>query len=207
MPVPAHPKIYHIVHVDNLASIVAEGCMWSDAVMVQRQGGNVDRHGRTLSSAGLRTPGLPVIKGCVSGIASRSIFVRDRLCCMSSTARKPSEPDLPGGQAADRPSGGRFTSGRAMGGGERASAGRSRSRTPGHVYPVPCGVWLSWERSTGTPSRRTDFRPADVRGSQAGRVSGRATRSLGIWSSASACIPRPSCRGLRAPCRAPRIGR
>ena len=41
MPVPAQPKIYHIVHVDNLASIVADGCLWSDAVMVQRQGGTV----------------------------------------------------------------------------------------------------------------------------------------------------------------------
>lgn len=41
MPVPAQPKIYHIVHVDNLASIVGEGCLWSDSVMVQRQGGTV----------------------------------------------------------------------------------------------------------------------------------------------------------------------
>lgn len=41
MPVPAQPKIYHIVHVDNLASIVADGCLWSDAEMVQRQGGTV----------------------------------------------------------------------------------------------------------------------------------------------------------------------
>ncbi len=41
MPVPAQPKIYHIVHVDNLASIVADGCLWSDSVMVQRQGGTV----------------------------------------------------------------------------------------------------------------------------------------------------------------------
>jgi hypothetical protein len=41
MPVPAQPKIYHIVHVDNLASIVGDGCLWSDAVMVQRQSGTV----------------------------------------------------------------------------------------------------------------------------------------------------------------------
>jgi hypothetical protein len=41
MIVPAQPKIYHIVHVDNLASIVADGCLWSDSVMVQRQGGTV----------------------------------------------------------------------------------------------------------------------------------------------------------------------
>jgi len=37
MPVPVNPKIYHIVHVDNLASIVADGCLWPDAVMVERQ--------------------------------------------------------------------------------------------------------------------------------------------------------------------------
>lgn len=30
MPVPANPKIYHITHVDNLASIVADGCVWPD---------------------------------------------------------------------------------------------------------------------------------------------------------------------------------
>ena len=36
MPVPAQPKIYHITHVYDLASIVADGCLWSDAVMVQR---------------------------------------------------------------------------------------------------------------------------------------------------------------------------
>jgi hypothetical protein len=35
---PAHPKIYHIVHVENLASIIADGCLWSDAEMRQRGG-------------------------------------------------------------------------------------------------------------------------------------------------------------------------
>lgn len=39
MPVPSHPKIYHIVHVDNLSSIIADGFLWSDAVMIDRQGG------------------------------------------------------------------------------------------------------------------------------------------------------------------------
>jgi hypothetical protein len=37
MPVPARPKIYHIVHVDRLVSIVADSCLWSDALMVQRR--------------------------------------------------------------------------------------------------------------------------------------------------------------------------
>lgn len=33
---PAHPKIYHIVHLDRLPSILADGCLWSDAVIVTR---------------------------------------------------------------------------------------------------------------------------------------------------------------------------
>lgn len=41
MPIPDQPKIYHIVHVDNLASICGDGCLWSDSVMVRRQGGTV----------------------------------------------------------------------------------------------------------------------------------------------------------------------
>ena len=39
MLVPDKPKIYHIVHVDNLASIVSEGGLLPDSVMAQRQGG------------------------------------------------------------------------------------------------------------------------------------------------------------------------
>ncbi len=36
MPVPAAPKIYHIVHVDRLSSIIADGFLWSDAEIVRR---------------------------------------------------------------------------------------------------------------------------------------------------------------------------
>lgn len=56
MPVPANPKIYHIVHVDNIASIVADGCLWSDLVMGQRQDGTVIGMG----SIKQRRLGLPV---------------------------------------------------------------------------------------------------------------------------------------------------
>ena len=35
MSPPAEPKIYHIVHVDRLALIVADGCLWSEAVLQQ----------------------------------------------------------------------------------------------------------------------------------------------------------------------------
>ena len=62
MPVPTQPKIYHIVHVDNLASIVTDGCLWSDAVMVQRQGSTVIGMG----SIKQRRLGLPV--SCHTGL-------------------------------------------------------------------------------------------------------------------------------------------
>lgn len=32
---PAHPKIYHITHVDNLSSIVKTKCIWSDAKRIE----------------------------------------------------------------------------------------------------------------------------------------------------------------------------
>ena len=41
MPVPARPKIYHIVHDDKLASIVSDKRLWSDAIMVDRSVGTV----------------------------------------------------------------------------------------------------------------------------------------------------------------------
>ena len=40
-PVPAQPKIYHITHVDNLAAIVREGVLVSDATMLARGGPSV----------------------------------------------------------------------------------------------------------------------------------------------------------------------
>ncbi len=36
MTVPAQPKLYHIVHVDRLPSIVADGLLWCDAETVRR---------------------------------------------------------------------------------------------------------------------------------------------------------------------------
>jgi len=40
-PVPAQPKIYHITHVNNLAGIVREGVLVSDATMLARGGPSV----------------------------------------------------------------------------------------------------------------------------------------------------------------------
>ena len=36
MPIPAEPKIYHIVHVDKLPSIIADGWLWCDAEFERR---------------------------------------------------------------------------------------------------------------------------------------------------------------------------
>ncbi|MCG5531517.1 DUF4433 domain-containing protein [Halorhodospira halochloris] len=36
MTVPAQPKLYHIVHVDRLPSIVADGLLWCDAEILRR---------------------------------------------------------------------------------------------------------------------------------------------------------------------------
>ena len=38
MPPPDAPKIYHITHVGNLPSILSDGCMLSDALMISRGG-------------------------------------------------------------------------------------------------------------------------------------------------------------------------
>src|SRR5262245_4913722 len=35
---PARPKLYHITHGRNLAGIIADGCLWSDAEMAGRGG-------------------------------------------------------------------------------------------------------------------------------------------------------------------------
>lgn len=45
MTPPAKPKIYHIAHVDRLASIVSDSCLWCDAEIL--------RHGRPGTTIGL----------------------------------------------------------------------------------------------------------------------------------------------------------
>ncbi len=37
MPPPAQPKIYHILHIDKLASVAADGFLWADAILVNTQ--------------------------------------------------------------------------------------------------------------------------------------------------------------------------
>ena len=69
MKPPAEPKIYHIVHVDRLASIVSEARLWSDAE-IQKRGrpgtmiGMSDIKRRRLKNSLSSRPGL-VVGGCV----------------------------------------------------------------------------------------------------------------------------------------------
>lgn len=37
MKVPTRPKIYHILHMDRLPSIIADGYLWCDAEMIRRE--------------------------------------------------------------------------------------------------------------------------------------------------------------------------
>ena len=37
MPPPANPKIYHIVHMDRLSSIIADGHLWCDSEIARRE--------------------------------------------------------------------------------------------------------------------------------------------------------------------------
>lgn len=47
MTIPEQPKIYHILHVDRLGSVVEDGFLWSDAQILRRQtGGTIIGMGR-----------------------------------------------------------------------------------------------------------------------------------------------------------------
>ena len=54
---PAAPKLFHMTHVDNLPSIVADGALWSDATLIAR-GGPAASIG--MGSIKQRRLGLPV---------------------------------------------------------------------------------------------------------------------------------------------------
>lgn len=80
MSVPANPKIYHIVHVDRLASIVSDGHLWSDAVMVQRPVGPIigmaNIKARRLNELDLTChPGLRVGRCVPFYFCSRSVML------------------------------------------------------------------------------------------------------------------------------------
>ena len=72
MTIPPHPKLYHIVHVDRLASIVSDGFLWSDAEVVRR-------------GAGGTTIGMSTIERV--GVHSKAIYHQVMQTLMSSSSR------------------------------------------------------------------------------------------------------------------------
>lgn len=53
--VPARPKIYHILHVDRLESVVSNGCLWSDAEVQRR-----NPSGTTIGMSGIKQRRLTI---------------------------------------------------------------------------------------------------------------------------------------------------
>jgi hypothetical protein len=54
--VPSRPKIYHIVHVDRLPSIVADGWIWCEAEVIRRSPPGTDIGFDKIKQRRLRTP-------------------------------------------------------------------------------------------------------------------------------------------------------
>lgn len=63
MPRPEHPKIYHIVHVDRLASIAADGYLFSDRVISEREGA-----GTTIGMGRIKRRRLSLPIACQPGL-------------------------------------------------------------------------------------------------------------------------------------------
>jgi ssDNA thymidine ADP-ribosyltransferase, DarT len=60
---PAQPKIYHIVHIDRLPSIIADGSFWSDSVVARRS-----KPGTTIGMSGIKARRLTLEIQCQPGL-------------------------------------------------------------------------------------------------------------------------------------------
>lgn len=56
MPVPADPKIYHIVHIDRLPSIIAENALWCCTEVARRSLTGIEIGMETIKQRRLKTP-------------------------------------------------------------------------------------------------------------------------------------------------------
>jgi ssDNA thymidine ADP-ribosyltransferase, DarT len=63
MAQPVAPKVYHIVHIDRLQSIAADGFLWADAVMMQRL-----NSGTTIGMSSIKQRRLALEVGCRPGL-------------------------------------------------------------------------------------------------------------------------------------------
>lgn len=127
MPPPTAPKIYHIVHVDRLSSIIDAGQLWSDAEIVRRAAANPGMRTtigmnsikeRRLNELTLDShPGVRVGQCVPFYFCPRSI--------MLYVIYRANHDELAyrGGQGSDHPSGSRPQPQRGLGGPEPAPLG------------------------------------------------------------------------------------
>ena len=147
MPVPAEPKIYHIVHVDRLPSIIADGCLWCDVEILRRSlyGVTIGIHSikqRRLANRLDSRPGL-----CVGECVPFYFCPRSVMLYVIFQGNNP-ELNYRGGQdpivhlEADL----RQAVAWADGDGRRWP---SPSRTPAPITSWIDATWRNWTRSTG----------------------------------------------------------
>ena len=78
---PAQPKIFHITHIDNLASIVSVGCIEADSRRLQQGSGQtLHRHDRDQAASIVRDCGLMPSRYEGGGNMCHSIFVPAPSC-------------------------------------------------------------------------------------------------------------------------------
>jgi hypothetical protein len=96
MPTPAHPKIYHIAHVDRLASIVGEGFLWCDAKMTQSRNA-----GATIGMSKIKARRLTLSLSCYPDLqvgACVPFYFCSRSIMLFLIHRRNDELDYKGGQ-------------------------------------------------------------------------------------------------------------
>jgi hypothetical protein len=80
--VPAQPKIYHILHIDRLASVLAAGGLWCDTEMQRRGGG-----GTTIGMSRIKQRRLTLPVSCHPGdyVGDHVPFYSDSTGCDTSS--------------------------------------------------------------------------------------------------------------------------
>ena len=81
---PAHPKIYHIVHMDRLAPIIASNGLLCDAVMTNHENIGTTIGLNNIKQRRLRNSNFKVIPICLLASMYHSISVRAQSCSICS---------------------------------------------------------------------------------------------------------------------------
>lgn len=132
MPVPDEPKIYHIVHIDRLASIVADNRLWCDAKMVTKQPRGTTI-GMNLIKERRRTNALRSHSGLCVGDCVPFYFCPRSVMLYLIYQAKPSRIGVSWRPRPDRPSGSRLAT--------DCSLGRTKQTALG-IYDLKCRLWI-----------------------------------------------------------------